>query len=116
MCELCGSFANVLDAQFLQYAARSWPNGQAVIGYKGKQEAAYLCVYCKCRWEQKAPSVHYWESSQTLSIPEEVLSCMDSVCLVLTEYHVKDTKPCYLTYTKIRVSTSQRSESPGMLG
>ena len=44
------------------------------------------------------------------------VSCMDSVCLVLTEYHVKDTNPCYLIYTKIRESTLQRLELPSMLG
>ena len=44
------------------------------------------------------------------------LSRMDSACLVFTEYHVKDTKPCYLIYPKIRESTPQRSESPGTLG
>ena len=46
----------------------------------------------------------------------ETLSRTDSACLVFTEYHVKDTKPCYLIYSKIRESTLQRSESPGTLG
>ena len=44
------------------------------------------------------------------------VSCTDSVCLVFTEYHVKDTNPCYLIYTKIRESTPQRLELPGTLG
>ena len=45
-----------------------------------------------------------------------MVSRTDSACLVFTEYHVKDTKPCYLIYPKIRESTPQRSESPGTLG
>ena len=44
------------------------------------------------------------------------MSRTDSACLVFTEYHVKDTKPCYLIYPKIRESTPQRSELPGTLG
>ena len=44
------------------------------------------------------------------------MSHMDSACLVFTEYHVKDTKLCYLIYPKIRESTLQRLESPGTLG
>ena len=32
------------------------------------------------------------------------------------EYHIKDTKPCYLIYPKIKESTPQRLELPGMLG
>ena len=44
------------------------------------------------------------------------MSRTDSACLVFMEYHVKDTKPCYLIYPKIRESTPQRSESPGTLG
>ena len=32
------------------------------------------------------------------------------------EYHVKDTKLCYLIYPKIRESTLQRLELPGTLG
>ena len=44
------------------------------------------------------------------------MSRMDSACLVFTEYHIKDTKLCYLIYSKIRESTPQRSELPGTLG
>ena len=51
-----------------------------------------------------------------VSLPMFLVSCMDSACLVLTEYYVKDTNPCYLIYTKIREFTSKRSELPGTLG
>ena len=47
---------------------------------------------------------------------QHIVSCTDSACLVFTEYHVEDTKPCYLIYTKIRESTPQRLDSPGTLG
>ena len=49
-------------------------------------------------------------------VEDLIVSRTDSACLVFTEYHVKDTKPCYLIYPKIRESTLQRSESPGTLG
>ena len=54
--------------------------------------------------------------SELLRCCPQSVSRTDSAYLVFTEYHVKDTKPCYLIYSKIRESTPQRSESPGTLG